>query len=143
MMEALRPFAESGDYIGIWETAKGYGDPLAQLALDFHGSLYGDTFATRVAISKLELAYSGGERLSPELLSALKSTVGRGLMVRHYDELKTDINRSIGIPGILSVKQIDQYHYRYFESIGLPKRTYGGRGVPGIFYCSGCDPVSN
>ena len=102
--------------------------------------MYGGSLATKIAISKLELAFTGGDRrLSAEGLSELKQTVGVGLIRAHYNTLQIDIQNSIGRPGIFSVQQIDNYHYEYFGSIGLPRSTYGGRGVPGIFYCSGCD----
>ncbi len=143
MMAALKPYVDEGDYIGFWETALHYGDPLAQLSLDLHGSLYGETFATRVAISKLELAYTGGNvRLSRTDLAALKQRVGKGLIDAHYGALEQDIREQVGMPGVLSVRQTDEYHYEYFKSIGLPKNAYGGLGVPGWMYCPRCDPVS-
>ena len=143
MMAELEPFYNSGDYIGFWNKAKEYDDPLAQLALDFHGSLYGNTLPTRIAVSKLELAYTGGDtRLPPDELAQLKVVVGKGLMVKHFKALREDIDESIGKPGVLSVSQIDTYHYDYFEDIGLPPRTYGGWFVPGALYCSSCDPIS-
>ncbi len=144
MLDALRPFAVDGDIRGFWNTAKAFGDPLAELALDFHGSLYGDSAATRYAISKLELAFTGGDtRLSPNGLLQLKETVGIGLIRSHFRALQGDIRDNIGTPGVLSVEQIDSYHYDYFESIGLRSSAYGGRGVPGSLYCAKCDPVSN
>ena len=149
MMKSLKPYYDTGNYIGFWKIAKKYGDPLADLALDFHASLYGEG-SSKIAISKLELAVSGGNsRLSPSALASLKSTIGRGVMEFHYQELKIDINANIGTPGILSVQQIDQYHYQYFNSIGLPRNTYGGHllsafpaSVRRTIYCSNCDPVA-
>ena len=67
----------------------------------------------------------------------------------HYRELRADINGNIGTPGVLSVQQVDDYHYRYFQSINLSQSTYGGSllsflpaSVRRISYCSGCDPVA-
>jgi hypothetical protein len=76
MLEVLKPYKEAaGDIVGFWRTAAKFGDPLADLALDFHRILYGRTPATRVAISKLELAFTGGDRrLNPSALAELDLT---------------------------------------------------------------------
>lgn len=147
MIEALEPFVESNDYIGFWQTAEQFGEPLSPLARAFHGSLYGETIGTRYAVSKLELAKTGGNtRLPPEQLADLKKEVGAGLMKAHYIKLQIDIknNDSENTPGLLSVKQIQDYHEYYFESIGLPPNTYGGSNVPDFIeewvYCGNCDP---
>jgi hypothetical protein len=70
-------------------------------------------------------------------------------MEHHYEELLVDINTSIGTPGVLSVEQVDQYHYDYFNSIGLPRSAYGGHllsafpaSVRRTMYCANCDPVA-
>lgn len=65
-------------------------------------------------------------------------------MLKHYDEIVRDFNEGLGNdPGILSSHQIDQYHYKYFDShsdiFSWGKSTYGGYGVPGEAYCRGCD----
>ena len=144
MVGVLQPFADAGDIFGFWRAARKYGDPLADLALEFHRTLYGDSLAARVGVSKLELASTGGDyRLSAEELGELKESVGIGLMRAHLESIKTDIGEIVGVPGVLSVDQIDDYHYDYFKDIGLPKRTYGGWGVPGFLYCPKCDPVSD
>ena len=64
-------------------------------------------------------------------------------MRAHLESIKADIEENVGTLGVLSVDQIDDYHFGYFEDMGLPKRTYGGWGVPGFLYCPRCDPVSD
>ena len=146
MLRALKPYVDKEDFIGFWKTAQRFGDPLAELALEFHASLYGGSLGTRYAISKLELAKTGGDtRLPPDELKKLKKEVGIGVMKAHYDKLKIDIKRSEGeIPGVLSVKQIQDYHEGYFKEIGLPPNAYGGSGAPDFIetwvYCGACDP---
>lgn len=148
MLDSLRPYVDAGDYVGFWEEARNFDDPLAELALGFHSSLYGATFGNRVAISKLELAFNGGNRMSPVDLAELKSRVGQGVMEAHFDALRADFAGPIGTPGLLSVEQIDEYHYEYFESIGLRRSAYGGHllsafppAVRRFSYCKACDRV--
>jgi len=68
-------------------------------------------------------------------------------MKAHYNALKDDIQNSGGdIPGVLSIGQIEKYHEKYFEEIGLPYFTYGGSGVPDFIeewvYGADSDPRS-
>ena len=151
MVDALTPYAESGDIEGFWKTAKQYGDPLADLALEFHGSLYGDTPGTRYAIGRLELWSTGSNyRLSPSDLLALKNRVGIDLLRRHLTAIRGDIAGRYGKIGILSVDQVDRYHIDYFKRIGIPG-AYGAQLAISFgysdakraeMYCPQCDPVS-
>ena len=73
MVGVLQPFADAGDIFGFWKAARKYGDPLADLALEFHRTLYGDSLSARVGVSKLELGKTGGDyRLSREDLGEIK-----------------------------------------------------------------------
>ncbi|WP_272644362.1 hypothetical protein [Marinomonas mediterranea] len=151
MMADLEPYVNSQDYMGFWNTASEYGDPLSKLAIGFHTSLYGDSWGNKVANSKLELAFTGGNyRLSVDQLKALKRTVGIEVMDHHYDALTNDIIDRIGTPGSLSVKQIDDYHYNLFDDMKLPNNAYGGhllswspQSFRRMMYCTSCDPISS
>jgi hypothetical protein len=47
----------------------------------------------------------------------------------------------IGIIGLLSARQISEYHEDYFLSEGLPRNTFGGSvfGFRTEYWCVGCD----
>ena len=49
-----------------------------------------------------------------------------------------------GVPGLLNANQIQDYHEKYFQSIGLPAATFGGQTAgfnnnAFMRWCSGCD----
>jgi len=55
----------------------------------------------------------------------------------HAENVDSDFS---GIYGLLSSSQIRKYHENYFETLGLPKRTFGGSWFFGIdLWCTGCD----
>ena len=144
MMAELQPFYDSGDYISFWTVALKYKDPTAQLALNFHDGLWGTNPATAFAIFKLMDSYSDGTGLPKVELLELKKIVGKDLMRLHFEALLKDIREQTGTKaGVLSVNQVDKYHFKYFEPNPpwhLGEFTYGGWGVYGGLYCSDCDP---
>jgi len=144
MMAELEPFYNSGDYISFWTVALKYNDPTAQLALNFHDGLWGTNPATAFAIFKLMDSYSDGTGLPKDELLELKKIVGKDLMRLHFEALLKDIREQTGTKaGVLSVNQVDKYHFKYFEPNPpwhLGEFTYGGWGVYGGLYCSDCDP---
>lgn len=65
--------------------------------------------------------------------------VNIGIANAHSNAVATDV---IGVPGLLSSNQISAYHEDYFESLGLPRNTFGGSAFFGHrtdYWCTGCD----
>ncbi len=107
-------------------------------------SVEGGGNITKGYADKMTYVIRGNGEITGDLLS-LKNEVGKELIEAHYEAMEDD---SRGMLGILSVKQVDKYHYKYFDDKGWGKNTYGGsflRAFPDSvkrwFYCKLCDPV--
>lgn len=144
-----REYAASGDRVKFWESRHAKGDPVAHIALH----VVKNTFDPKEpAVSSLgmetndrlqsyldEIYEAGGPRITLE-------QVGVAVMQAHVDAVDDDIERRVGEkPGALSVPQVNTYHVKVFENLGIPASAYGGEAyfgmVPTFLYCPKCDPV--
>jgi hypothetical protein len=104
------------------------------------------------AISK-ELRRNG-EAPTDERVKKIYKNVGLKLAKAHAEAVDLDVAKGIGTqPGLLSAKQVSDYHQEVFKSFDLPSSTYGGTPYDLIpdslelaltsgLYARGADPLS-
>ena len=105
-----RGFAEAGDRKAFWASRMERGDPIAKVAL---GIVNNESFVGYKYVGgRLANMFTG---LEGEALNVL----GIDLMVAHIGAVDFDLNKKIGIPGLLSPTQAAMYHHEVFSRHGL------------------------
>lgn len=145
---------ENGDTYGYYRARSDAGDHYATVAMDIvmtNGFL--PHLVTTGGLANFGLA--GTEFING--VSYDEYNVNIKLMDAHADYVRAD---NIGVYGLLSDREIAQYHHDVFRSMGLPSSTFGGtpitgglndipisrwimKKVGGADWCSGCDPKSS
>jgi RHS repeat-associated protein len=147
-----RELLAKGDARGYYESRARRGDAYARLALEVvdASSLEG-LAANAKLLGFVEARRANGLRDGlPEDRSELLSQVNVDLAKTHADYVDRD---QLGLKGLLSERQIQQYHEAYFRSVGLPGVTFGGSITPSVplfrgvrvqlvlsGWCPACDP---
>ena len=68
-----------------------------------------------------------GEAPTDERIKKIYKNVGLKLAKAHTEAVDQDLSKGIGTqPGLLSAKQVSDYHQAVFTSFDLPSSTYGG-----------------
>lgn len=124
------------DVKGYWELRKSLGDPFAKIAL----GVVGNNTALGILANGNLWEYADYYNVTYN-----HHNVTVKMMNAHAAALRSDRH---GVIGLLSARQITQYHHQVFSAMGLPSRTFGGTPFTGYewedritswMWCSSCD----
>jgi len=129
--------AAAGNRQEFWQSRRDQGDPVAQTALD----IFNNTGLGAVANRRLHNAISppmmgAGTRFIPFIpprTTASVNDIGVALMQGHV----RTIDRFPSQSGILSPRDIADYHHGIFADFNLPANTFGGTPVTGALWEAG------
>jgi hypothetical protein len=138
-----RHAAAAGKLVAFWRSRSRIGDPVSCIAL---ASLKPGGLPALCRVNAWVAVTRLVWFLPPR--GANKARMRRiqvALMRAHVHEIDAD---RIGVPGLLSPRQIADYHHRVFAQFGLPYMTFGGTPLTGqqwesgftaLAWCRGCD----
>jgi RHS repeat-associated protein len=133
------------------------GDPMGKMGLDFSLQRKGSAAVEGSKKGLLASLYNKGIGQDKDGNLIPDAPRSRADVVKEYNQIRLEIARAhmtavdrdqSGVRGLLSALQISQYHWRVFNSHGLPDNTFGGTPVTGtridlIFtrplWCASCD----
>lgn len=166
-------FIEAGDIRSFWRSRLTKLDPIARIGFglwcssaqeyraaiengdraywNHHGFAYWETMVRSTVVNLSVGLNNAGFRGTMGQEKAKIRDVGREVARQHADAVMRDYEgRFGGVRGLLSHKQIADYHHKAFRQFGVAPDTYGGtwlKGVPdsaefriyGFMYCHDCD----
>jgi RHS repeat-associated protein len=135
-----RMLRENGDVAGYYMARAARGDRYAETALDvvLHDGCIGSQ--ANVRLEAFSRVYG---------VSYDEYDVNVKLMEAHASYVAAD---DIGVRGLLSSREIANYHHEVFNGMGLPTTTFGGTPMTGNLndtyitdwaWCHGCDSASS
>ena len=139
---AQRKLRETGDVEGYYKARAEAGDSYAARALMVVQDQCTSPTACVMAYANMRL--TGNYLLIHGELPNLKE-VQIALMNKHAEFVQAD---NFGVKGLLNPTQIAEYHYEVFDTMGLPRSTFGGTPLTGRLFeagvwrsiwCTGCD----
>ena len=94
------------------------GDPIAQLALEV---INGSTARGRLAHNRLQ------QYIEENNIDITMSQISEELALAHAQAVMSDMGAdSFGVPGLLSPRQVADYHHSVFQNHGIPPSVFGG-----------------
>lgn len=139
---AQRKLREAGDVEGYYKARAEAGDSYAARALMVVQDQCTSPTACVMAYANMRL--TANYVLTHGDLPNLKE-VQIALMNKHAEFVQAD---NFGVKGLLNPTQIAEYHYEVFDTMGLPRSTFGGTPLTGrlseagvwrSIWCTGCD----
>lgn len=136
-----------GDFVSFWQSRYlDSHDPVARTALTgwapqlrSHPTTW-QKFSSKFTWTVLRANLNGTD---PEK-DATMAKIGLALAKEHAAAVDDDLQRQIGVPGLLSPSQIAIYHWDVFTKFGVSPKAFGGTlmGLPANSYqttwCEGC-----
>jgi RHS repeat-associated protein len=131
----------NGNVTGFWDSRDRAGDPMGEIGLDMGTNTGPLAKAANAWLDATYLAVHG-----KALDASTRAAIRVDLASAHAVWVSMD---RAGTPGLLSAKQISEYHHEVFARYGLPEGTFGGTPLTGQYvpgssqlWCPRCDSVS-